>query len=155
VDIARVKWCGKRRFVSTDESGHSVVMDAPAAYKGEGTGVRPVELLLHGLAGCTGMDVVSILEKKRQDVRGLEIRVSGTPRVDDYPKIYTDILVEYVVSGFGVKPEAVARAIELSEEKYCSVKGMLGDDVHVRTTFSVVEERAAGIAELSGPAVDE
>lgn len=155
MDLARVRWNGKRQFVGVDEAGHAVVMDAKAEYKGEGSGIRPVELVLQGLAGCTGMDVISILEKKRQDVRGLEINVTGTPRVDEYPKIYTDIEVEYVVYGYGVKPEAVARAIELSEEKYCSVKGMLSEEIRVTTTFRVVEERAAGAALLSGEPVDE
>lgn len=148
MDIARVRWNGKRRFIGTDEAGHAVVMDAKAENKGEGTGIRPVELVLQGLAGCTGMDVISVLEKKRQDVRGLEVIVTGTPR-EDYPKIYTNIAVKYIVSGFGVKPEAVARAIELSEEKYCSVMGMLIDDVQVTTSFEVVEAREAGLAELA------
>lgn len=139
MDVARVRLTGRRQLVGTDGFGHTVVMDAKPEYKGEGAGIRPVELLLQGLAGCTGMDVISILEKKRQDVRGLEIIVTGTPRTDDYPKIYTDISVEYVVTGFGVQPEAVARAIELSEEKYCSVKGMLRDEVRVTTSFRVIE----------------
>lgn len=146
MDVARVRWNGHRQFVGVDEAGHSVVMDAKAEYKGEGSGIRPMELVLHGLAGCTGMDVISILEKKRQDVRGFEINVTGTQRVDEYPKIYTVMDVEYVVTGYGVKPEAVARAIELSEEKYCSVGGMLGEQVEVRSTFRVVEARQPGEA---------
>ncbi|MDZ4170341.1 MAG: OsmC family protein [Coriobacteriia bacterium] len=155
MDSARVRWTTKRQLVGTDEAGHSVVMDASAAYKGEGSGFRPVELVLHGLAGCTGMDVISILEKKRQDVRGLEINVTGTPRTDEYPKIYTDIAVEYVVTGYGINPAAVARAIELSEEKYCSVKGMLGPQVHVTTSYRVIDARAAGTSLLSGDEIDE
>lgn len=144
MDTARVRWSGGRQFIGTDGYGHSVVMDARSEYGGEGSGVRPVELVLHGLAGCTAMDVVSILEKKRQDVRGIEVNVTGVQRADEYPKIYTSIEVEYVVTGFGVKPEAVARAIELSEEKYCSVKGMLGDQVSVTTSYRVVEAREPG-----------
>lgn len=155
MDSARIRWTAKRQFVGTDAAGHSVVMDAKPEYKGEGSGIRPVELVLHGLAGCTAMDVVSILEKKRQDVRGLELNVTGTQREDEFPKIYTTIAVEYVVTGYGVKPEAVARAIELSEEKYCSVKGMLGDQVQVTSSFRVVESRPAGIAELAGEPVEE
>ena len=89
-------------------------MDAPPAYRGEGTGARPLELFLYGLAACTAMDVVSVLEKKRQDVSGLEIEVSATQREDEYPKIYTRIELVYVVTGREVSPEAVARAIELS-----------------------------------------
>lgn len=155
MDVAHIAWTGGRQFVGTDGFGHSVVMDSRPEYKGKGSGMRPVEMVLHGLAGCTGMDVISVLEKKRQDVRGLEIRVTGTQREDVYPHIYTDIEVEYVVTGFGVKPEAVARAIELSEQKYCSVKGMLGPDVTVRTTFSVVDARQAGTPALAGDPIHE
>lgn len=140
MDVARVRWTGKRQFVGTDEAGHSVVMDARPEYKGEGSGFRPVELVLHGLAACTGMDVISVLEKKRQDVRGLEITVEGVQRTDEYPKIYTDVAVEYVVTGYGVNPAAVARAIELSESTYCSVKGMFSDEVRVTTSFRVLED---------------
>jgi len=114
-------------------------MDATAHYGGDGSGVRPVELVLYGLAGCTAMDVISILEKKRQTVLDLELVVNGTQRVDEHPKIYEHIEIEYVVTGIGVKPEAVARAIELSEEKYCSVRGMFGPQVEVVTSFRVVE----------------
>jgi len=139
MDIARVKWTGKRQFVGTDGAGHSIVMDAKPEYKGEGSGIRPVELVLQGLAGCTGMDVISILEKKRQDVRGIEVIVTGTQRLDEHPKIYTCMEIEYVVTGYGVDPVAVARAVELSETKYCSVGGMLNENVEMRTSFRVVE----------------
>lgn len=139
MDTVRVRWNGSRQFVGWDEAGHGVVMDAPARSKGEGTGARPVELVLYGLGACTGMDVVSILEKKRQDVRGLEIVVRGVQREDDHPHYYESIEVEYVVTGHGVKPEAVERAIELSESKYCSVKGMFGAHVSVTTSFRIVE----------------
>jgi putative redox protein len=139
MDIARVKWTGGRGFVGADETGRTVVMDAKPEYKGDGAGIRPVELVLHGLAGCTAMDVISILEKKRQDVRGIELVVQGRQRVDEYPKIYDEIDIEFVVTGYGVKPDAVRRAIELSEEKYCAVKGMFGPQVTVRSSFRVVE----------------
>lgn len=139
MDSVRVRWSGHRQFIGWDAAGHGVVMDASTAYKGEGTGVRPIELVLYALAGCTAMDVISILEKKRMDVRDLEILVEGTQREDEFPKIYTDIELRYVVTGYGVTDAAVARAIELSEEKYCSVKGMLGDHVTVTTSFEVRE----------------
>lgn len=139
MDTVRVKWSGKRQFVAWDEVGHGVVMDAKADFKGDGTGARPVELVLYALGGCTGMDVISILEKKRQRVTALELNVTGTQREDEHPHSYTHITVEYVVTGIGVQPEAVARAIELSEEKYCSVKGMFGPDVEVVTSYRVLE----------------
>ena len=142
MDTVRIRWGGSRQFIGWDEAGHGVVMDAKAAYKGEGSGTRPLELFLYALAGCTGMDVISILEKKRQDVRSFEMQVEATQREDDYPKIYTDIQITYVVTGYGVKEAAVARAIELSEEKYCSVRGMLGPQTQVRTSFEVHEAPA-------------
>ena len=139
IDNVRVRWSGKRQFVGWDKSGHGVVMDASAAYSGEGTGARPIELLLYGLAGCTAMDVVSILEKKRQEFTGLEIEVAATQREEEYPKIYTRIELTYVVTGRGVSPDAVARAIELSEDKYCSVRGMLGPQVEIVTSYRIEE----------------
>lgn len=149
MDQARVRWTGRRQFVGTDAVGHSVVMDAKPEYLGEGSGIRPLELVLHGLAACTGMDVVSILEKKRQDIREFEIFVNAEQRTDEFPKIYTSVELDYRVAGFGVSEEAVRRAIELSKEKYCSVGGMLRDEVRVSTKFSVSELRAAGEPLLS------
>lgn len=148
MDEAKVRWTGRRQFVGVDGYGHSIVMDAKPEYHGEGSGMRPLEVVLHGLAACTGMDVISILEKKRQDVRSFEINVRAEQRTDEYPKIYTWIELEYVVGGYGVKPDAVERAIALSEEKYCSVGGMLRDEVAVETSFRVIEVPAAGYSVL-------
>lgn len=139
MDRTTVRWNSARQFVGWDSAGHGVVMDAKAEYKGEGSGVRPLELFLYAIAGCTGMDVISVLEKKRQDVRGLELQVEADQREDEFPKIYTDIRIHFVVTGYGVKDSAVARAIELSEEKYCSVRGMLGPQTRVLTSFEVRE----------------
>lgn len=139
MDIVNVRWTKNRQFVGWDSKGHGVVMDTPAEGTGEGTGWRPVEMLLLGLAGCTGVDIVSILEKKREDVRGVEIEVRGEPFVDDYPHYYETIEVVYRVTGVGIKPGSVAQAIELSEEKYCSVKGSLGPQCNVMTSFEIIE----------------
>ena len=141
-DKVSIRWSGKRQFVGWDVAGHGVVMDAPAAYGGEGTGARPLEIVLYGLAACTGMDVVSILEKKRQPFTGLSMEVTAIQREDEFPKIYTRIELVYVVTGTGVKPDAVARAIELSEEKYCSVRGMFGPQVEIVTSFRVEDGSA-------------
>lgn len=138
MDTVRVRWADKRQFIGWDEAGHGIVMDASAAYSGEGSGARPLELVLYALGGCTAMDVISILEKKRQRVTGLELVITGEQRQDP-PKIYTHITVEYVVTGVDVQPAAVERAIELSEEKYCSVRGMFGPDVHVETSYRIVD----------------
>lgn len=148
MDLARVRWTGRRQFIGTDEAGHSIVMDAKPEYKGEGSGMRPLEVVLHGLAACTGMDVISILEKKRQDVRDMEILVRAEQRTEEFPKIYTRIELEYVVSGFDVSEAAVARAIALSEEKYCSVGGMLGEQVKIATSYRVLQTPQAGYSVL-------
>jgi putative redox protein len=139
MDIVRTRWAANRQFVAWDSKNHGIVMDTPAEGSGEGTGWRPVELLLAGMAGCTAVDVISILEKKREDVRALEIEVKGDPFIDEYPHYYQTIEVIYRVTGVSVRPESVARAIELSEEKYCSVRGSLGPQVNVITSYEVVE----------------
>ena len=141
-DRVRVRWAGNRQMVAWDEHGHSTVMDSPAQYRGEGTGARPLEMFLQALAACTAMDVVSVLEKKRQRFSALEIEVTAKQREDEFPKIYTDIELLYVVRGKDVEPAAVARAVELSESKYCSVKGMLGPQVNVTTAYRVEEDTA-------------
>jgi putative redox protein len=146
-DRVTVRWAGKRQFVGWDETGHGLVLDAPSAYGGEGTGPRPLEVVLYGLAACTAMDVVSILEKKRQDFSGLEMEVVAEQREDEYPKFYTHIELTYVVTGRAVTEEAVARAIELSEEKYCSVKGMFGPQVEIVTRYRVIVETGSPLAE--------
>ena len=105
MDVVNARWTQNRQFVGWDSKRHGIVMDTPADGSGEGTGWRPVELLLLGMAGCTGVDVVSILEKKREDVRGLEIEVRGEPFVDGFPHYYETIEVVYTVTGVGVKPE--------------------------------------------------
>ncbi len=139
MDIVTTRWTKNRQFVGWDSMGHGIVMDTPASGTGEGTGWRPVELLLLGLAGCTGVDVVSILEKKREDVRGVEIQVNGEPFIDEFPHYYQTIEIVYRVTGVGIKPGSVAQAIELSEQKYCSVKGSLGPQCNVITSFEVIE----------------
>lgn len=139
MDVVRTRWVTNRQLVGWDSKAHGIVLDTPAEGTGEGTGWRPVELLLLGLAGCTAVDVVSILEKKREDVRAVEIEVRGEQFVEDFPHYYKRIEVEYSVTGVGVKPESVARAIELSETKYCSVKGCLGPQCEVVTSYTVHE----------------
>jgi len=135
---AKASFCGGMRFVGKADSGHAVVMDAGAAVGGEDSGPRPSELLLMGLAGCTGMDVISILRKKRQPVTGLEVIVHAT-QAPDHPKRFTAMTVEYRVSGTGVDPAAVRRAVELSETTYCSVGLTLRDPVTITSTVTMVD----------------
>jgi len=119
-------------------SGHNVTMDTDEAYGGRNAGFRPMELILVGLGGCTGMDVLSILRKKRQNLTGLEIRVKGE-RAESHPKVYRVIEVEYIVKGKGISEEAVKRAIQLSEEKYCSVEAMLRPQVRITSSYRIIE----------------
>jgi putative redox protein len=126
------RWKGGLGFEAANAKGISVRMDPPA----DSPSLAPMELLLMALAGCTGMDVASILEKKRQRVESLEIRARGT-RAQDHPKVYTEIELEYLFTGAELAPDAVARAIELSTEKYCSVGGMLARSAPIRTTFTI------------------
>lgn len=139
---AAVTFCGGMRFVGQSDSGHAVVMDTATANGGADSAVRPSELLLIGLAGCTGMDVISILRKKRQPVTGLEVVVHAEA-APDHPKRFTTMSVEYRVSGSGVDPAAVRRAIELSESTYCSVGSTLKIPVSITSTFTIVEGEKA------------
>lgn len=114
---AKVTWKGKMSFDGTGySSGMTLPMGTSTESGGDNDGFRPMELLLVGLAGCTAMDVISILEKKRQDVTNFEVRVQGE-RAADHPKIFTHIVVEYVVTGHQVEQAAVERAVELSADR--------------------------------------
>jgi putative redox protein len=133
--LAKVTWVEDKRFVGRASSGHAIVVDASA----EKLGSSPMELLLIGMAGCTAYDVMSILEKKRQSVTGLEVRAQAE-RAEEPPKVYTTIQVEYVLLGRDIKPKAVEDAIRLSEEKYCSASVMLGKMAQISTSYRIEEE---------------
>ena len=128
-------------FVGTaypPEESVEIHLDAKADVGGEGLGARPQSLVLVSLGGCTGMDVISILRKKRQDVTGLELRVSAS-RAEEHPRVFTHIWVKYIVTGRHVDPAAVERSIELSMERYCPVAGMLKPVVPIETSYEIVE----------------
>jgi putative redox protein len=138
---AQVTWVGPGlRLVGEGGHGPAIVLDhvLPDEERQEG-GPRPMELLLIGLAGCTSMDVISVLQKKRQPITGLETKVTAE-RAEEHPKVYTAIHLEFLVKGKGVKPEAVERAIELSETKYCPAIAMLRQTVKIATSYRIVEE---------------
>ncbi len=139
---AQLTWIEGLQFVGRGgASGVAVVLDGAPEHGGLGSGVRPMEALLLSVAGCTGMDVISILLKKRQRVTGLRLNLQGI-RAEEHPKRYTRIEIEYVVRGWHVSPEAVERAIELSRTKYCSVIATLNCDLV--TTYRIEEEQAGG-----------
>lgn len=133
-----VDWRGGMRFESTSQSGTGVVFDSSPEHGGENKGWRPMELLLATLAGCTGMDVISLLRKKRQHVTDFQVRVDGI-RQDEHPKIYTNITITYVVTGHDVDPVAVARSIELSTAKYCPVFATIDALTEMCTAYEVHE----------------
>ncbi len=136
---AKVSWKGKRAFDGSGRiSGLTLPIDTSVESGGDNNGFSPMELLLVGLAGCTALDVISILEKKRQDVTDFEVRVQGE-RADDHPRIFTHIVVEYVVTGHQVDPVAVERAVELSATKYCSAQAMLGKAAQIESKITVLE----------------
>ncbi len=125
-----VRWIEDMTFAAETGSGHTVVMDGKT-----GAGPSPMELLLVGMAGCTAVDVVSILKKQRQSFQALEVRVQGK-RADSHPKVYTHITVEYIVRG-DVSEEKLQRAIALSQEKYCSASIMLGKTAQIETRYAI------------------
>lgn len=137
MDIVRVKWDGGRRFVATDAIGHTLEMDAPEP-TGAGSAVRPIEMVLYALGGCTGIDVIGILGKQRQDVRAFEVVVTGDQR-EEQPRRYEWANIEYVVTGVAIKPSMLERAIELSEERYCSVRAMFDPAVRLTSSYRIVE----------------
>jgi putative redox protein len=126
------EWQGEGGFIGRNMSGGIVQMGRI----GDQPGASPMELILIGLAGCTGIDVVDILRKKREPLNALQVKVRGK-RADDYPKIYTEIEITYLIWGDGVDPKSVERAIQLSEEKYCSVSAMLSSVADIRSTYQI------------------
>jgi putative redox protein len=133
---AKVTFINGLKFKAVADSGHEVIMDGPSEHGGTNSAARPMELLLMGLGGCTGMDAISILKKKKQQVESFEIFLNGT-RSEDHPMLYTDVEIEFVVKGKNIDEKAVKRAVELSMEKYCSVKATLENKVNVSFTYKV------------------
>jgi putative redox protein len=130
-------WNQKMSFTGIGGSGHEVKMDASAENGGENTGARPMELLLHGLGGCTGIDIIMILEKMRQHAQSFRIEIEGT-RAEEPPRRYTTIHIHYILEG-DLLEEKVRKAIELSEEKYCSASKSL--NAKISSSFSINGQR--------------
>ena len=134
-----VTWTGGFRFTSKDAYGHSVTLDAPMEDGDSFEGFKPGELLLTSLAGCSGIDVMSILRKQRQDVTGLAIRVKGAQRPDP-PWTWEEIELEYTVMGRGLRESAVRRAIHLALTEYCSVGATLGGRARITSSYKIVPQ---------------
>jgi putative redox protein len=144
---ATVRWAGNMTFIGKAGSNHLVPMDTTPEFGGDSSATKPMELLLIGLGGCTGMDIVSLLKKMRQDFSGIEMSITAD-RSEEHPNVYTKIDLEYVIYGRGIDKEKVKRAVELSQEKYCSVSAMLRKSCPVNYTWRVVapEKRASARA---------
>src|SRR5579884_4209714 len=128
------RWHSGWRFEAETSSGFSVALDGASPH----TAVSPMEMLLAALADFTGVSVISILQKMRQEVTGYEIRVSGA-RAETHPRVFTEIAVEHIFSGHNLRPESVARAIELSETRYCGVSAMLSKTAKISNSYQITE----------------
>lgn len=133
-----LQWLGEMQFKGYPPSGAELVFDAHPEHGGEGKGPQPLETLLMALAACTAMDVISILHKKRQQVSDYRVVVHGTrPAEGVWPRPFTEIKIVHIVSGENLDPEAVARAVQLSDEKYCSVTATLRACPKIEMTWQV------------------
>jgi putative redox protein len=127
------------RFDVETGSGHHVILDNAEHEGGQNSGPRPMEMLLVALATCAGMDIISILRKKRQEITAYQLRVHGM-RAEVHPKVFLDITVEHFFTGHNIRPEAVERAIELTEDRYCGASAMLSKTATIKNTFHIIEE---------------
>jgi len=134
------RWVGGRQFIGVDEGGQAIVIGPPE--EGHSQGFKPANLLLAALAGCAGYDVTDILQKQRQRLTGLEIRVRATQEPDP-PWTFTDVHVEYLLRGRDLDPRRVRRAIELSETRYCSVAATISGRARLTSSFQIEEEAEA------------
>ena len=135
---AEIDWDQNVRFSAKTETGHEIVMDGAPSHGGNNEGARPMELLLVGMGGCTGFDVVGILKKARVDLQSLRIELEAE-RADETPMVFTRIHVHFVLEGKGLKEKLVERAIDLSAKKYCSASIMLGQTADITHSFDIKE----------------
>ncbi|MCU4674279.1 OsmC family protein [Catenovulum sp. 2E275] len=137
IQTLNLKWCGKRQFEGTGTNGQKVMLDGPPSAGGENQGIRPMEMVLLGLAGCSAFDVVSILEKKRVELADCQVDISAE-RADAIPAVFTKIHLTFRVSGTKLTEKAVSQAVSLSVEKYCSVAAMLmAGSVEITHSFEI------------------
>ena len=133
-----VKWIDGMLMVGKSGSGHAIVMDGPPEIGGENLGVRPMEMLLLGMTGCTVIDVISTLKKMREDIVDCKTQVSAD-RSEEYPKVFTNIHVHFVLRGKQLNPLKVDKAIKLSAEKYCSASIMIGKTAIITHDYEIIE----------------
>jgi len=145
---ARIKWVEDVLFVAESGSGHTVVIDGPPEHGGRNLGIRPMELLLQGLGGCTAFDVLHILKKARQPVTDCVAEISAE-RAETEPKVFTRIHIHFIISGDGVSEKQVQRAIQLSAEKYCSASIMLAKSVDITHDYEIRHQGGGDNSEVS------
>lgn len=126
-------------FKGKSESGHEVILDGPEELGGKGLGMRPMEMMLIGMGGCTSFDVVTILKRSRQQIIGCIAEIEAV-RADAIPKVFTSIHIHFLIKGIDLQKKAVERAVELSANKYCSASIMLGKSVKITHDFVISEE---------------
>lgn len=141
-------WQGNMTFTGTSPSGFPVQMDADSGFGGTNVGIRPMEMIAFGLAGCTAMDVLSILRKKRQNVTQFEVKVDA-PRSPEYPKVFTRAEITYVVSGRNVDEAAVLRSIELTATRYCPAQIMFEQAFPMALHYEIYEDEGDGSRRLT------
>lgn len=145
---AAVQWQENMTFIGTPDSGFTVQMDSDVGYGGTNSGVRPMEMIALGLAGCTAMDVLSILKKKRQQVTQFEVKLNA-PRSPEYPKVFTSARITYVVTGNKIDEAAVLRSIELTSTKYCPAQFMLAQAFPMELHYEIYEAEEEGDRRLT------
>jgi putative redox protein len=144
---ARVTWKGKLSFTGTSDSGFQVPLGAEKGVGGDEDGFRPMELIATGLAGCTAMDVVSILAKKRQQMTAFDVQVHAD-RAENHPKVFTHAVIDYIVVGRNLDESAVVRAIELSATRYCPAQAMLEQVFPIELHYHIYEDEGDGQRKL-------
>jgi putative redox protein len=140
---AKVNWKGGLSFNGTADSGFTLPLGASPVVGGADDGFRPMELMAISLAGCTGMDVISILQKKREQMTAFDVQVHAE-RAEKHPKVFTSVAVDFHVSGHNISEDALLRSIELSAEIYCPAQGMLKQVVPIEIRYYIYEERGDG-----------
>ena len=135
---AKVTWIKRLSFIGEADTGFSVPLGAIPQVGGDNDGFRPMELIAIGIAGCTAMDVISILQKKRQNVTTFEVQLRSQ-QAQDHPHVFTQIEIEYLISGRDVDETAVQRAIELSENKYCPAQAMFNKILPIKLSYKITQ----------------
>ena len=134
-----LNWKGKMSFEGVSDSGFAQKMDADGVVGGDNSAARPMEFIAFGLAGCTGMDVISILQKKKQPVTDFQVEVHAQ-RADEHPKVFSSAVIEYLITGKDIGEAALLRAIELSAQKYCPAQAMLGKAFPMQLIYKIFDE---------------